>query len=228
MALNSGLARTCRTRVQRTTGVQAPSPDARHGYLEQATGNGEVLEEMDHLVLIGEVAVKEDRAAGRCKNLGQGAWFAENGVYRQASTVDGTRSLTGASTNDHVVQVRVRPTAFNGADRWVGLLARYENDSNYVYVTLRSSNVLSLRRLSFGQQGDALILAGQRREEREEGADDQDYRMFERSYGSFYRTVPLPQGTNPDEIEAVMRDGALKITLPIAESARPKKIRIQS
>jgi hypothetical protein len=90
-------------------------------------------------------------SAGRWKNLGQGAWFAENGVYRQASTVDGTRSLTGASTNDHVVQVRVRPTAFNGADRWVGLLARYENDSNYIYVTLRSSNVLSLRRLSFGQ-----------------------------------------------------------------------------
>jgi hypothetical protein len=87
-------------------------------------------------------------AAGRWKNLGQSAWFAENGVYRQAY---GTRSLTGASTNDHVVQVRVRPTAFNGADRWVGLLARYENDSNYVYVTLRSSNVLSLRRLSFGQ-----------------------------------------------------------------------------
>ena len=77
-------------------------------------------------------------------------------------------------------------------------------------------------------QGDALILSGQRREEREEGADDQDYRMFERSYGSFYRSVPLPPGTNPDEIQAVMRDGVLKITLPLAESARPKKIRIQS
>lgn len=77
-------------------------------------------------------------------------------------------------------------------------------------------------------QGDVLILSGQRREEREEGAEDQDYRMFERSYGSFYRTVPLPQGTNPDEIQAVMRDGVLKVTLPLAESARPKKIQIQS
>jgi HSP20 family protein len=77
-------------------------------------------------------------------------------------------------------------------------------------------------------QGDTLILSGQRREEREEGGDDQDYRMFERSYGSFYRTVSLPQGTNPDEIQAVMRDGVLKITLPLAESARPKKIQIQS
>jgi HSP20 family protein len=77
-------------------------------------------------------------------------------------------------------------------------------------------------------QDNALVLSGQRREEREEGGDDQGYRRFERSYGSFYRSVPIPQGTNPDEIEAVMRDGVLKITLPLAESVRPKKIQIQS
>jgi HSP20 family protein len=77
-------------------------------------------------------------------------------------------------------------------------------------------------------QDDALVISGQRREEREEGGDDQGYRMIERSYGSFYRTVPLPQGTNPDEIEAVMRDGVLKVTLPIAENARPRRIQIQS
>jgi HSP20 family protein len=74
---------------------------------------------------------------------------------------------------------------------------------------------------------DALVISGQRREEREEGGDDQGYRMFERNYGSFYRTVPLPQGTNPDEIEAVLRDGVLKVTLPLAENARPRKIQIQ-
>jgi HSP20 family protein len=77
-------------------------------------------------------------------------------------------------------------------------------------------------------QNDVLVISGQRREEREEGGDDQDYRMFERSYGSFYRSVPLPQGTNPDEIEAVMRDGVLKVTLPLAENARRRRIQIQS
>jgi HSP20 family protein len=77
-------------------------------------------------------------------------------------------------------------------------------------------------------QDDALIISGQRREEREEGGDDQGYRMVERSYGSFYRSVPLPQGTNPDGIQAVMRDGVLKVTLPIAESARPRRIQIHS
>jgi HSP20 family protein len=76
--------------------------------------------------------------------------------------------------------------------------------------------------------GDALIISGQRREEREAGGDDQGYRMVERSYGSFYRSVPLPQGANPDEIEATMRDGVLTVTLPVPEAARPRKITIQS
>jgi HSP20 family protein len=77
-------------------------------------------------------------------------------------------------------------------------------------------------------QDDALVISGKRREEREEGGDDQGYRTIERSYGSFYRTVPLPQGTNPDEIKAVMRDGVLKVTLPLPENARPRRIQIQS
>jgi HSP20 family protein len=77
-------------------------------------------------------------------------------------------------------------------------------------------------------EDDALVISGQRREEREEGGDDQGYRLVERSYGSFYRSVPLPQGANPDEIEATMRDGVLTVTLPVPEAARPKRITIQS
>lgn len=77
-------------------------------------------------------------------------------------------------------------------------------------------------------EDDALIISGQRREEREEGGDDQGYRLVERSYGSFYRSVPLPQGANPDEIEATMRDGVLTVTLPVPEAARPRRITIQS
>lgn len=92
-----------------------------------------------------------DNQAGRWTNRGQGAWLAENGLYRQLATADGARSVTGAGPDDQIVQVRVRPTAFNGADRWVGLMACYSNDDNYLYVTLRSSNVLSLRQLTSGQ-----------------------------------------------------------------------------
>ncbi len=77
-------------------------------------------------------------------------------------------------------------------------------------------------------EGEALIISGERREERAEGGDDEGYRLVERSYGSFYRSVPLPQGANTDEIEATMRDGVLTITLPVAEEARPRRIAIHS
>ena len=77
-------------------------------------------------------------------------------------------------------------------------------------------------------EDDALIISGQRREEREAGGDDDGYRLVERSYGSFYRSIPLPQGANPDEIAATMRDGVLTVTLPVPEAARPRKIAIQT
>jgi len=73
---------------------------------------------------------------------------------------------------------------------------------------------------------EGLTIAGERREEREEGEDDQGYRAIERSYGSFYRTIPLPQKVNVEKLTAKMRDGVL-ITIPLDESARPKRIQIQ-
>jgi HSP20 family protein len=76
-------------------------------------------------------------------------------------------------------------------------------------------------------EGDTLVISGERRAEHEEGGEGQGYQLVERSYGSFYRTVPLPQGTNPEQIKAEMRDGVLTITLPLSEDARPRRIQIQ-
>ena len=74
---------------------------------------------------------------------------------------------------------------------------------------------------------DVLTISGERREEREEGGNDQDYRAIERSYGSFYTTVPLPEGANTEKLTAKMHDGVLEITVPLDESARPRRIQIQ-
>jgi HSP20 family protein len=99
------------------------------------------------------------------------------------------------------------------------------NDSVIVRADLPG---VSKENVQVEMEGDALIISGQRREEREEGGDEQGYRLLERSYGSFYRSVPLPQGVDPDQIEAAMRDGVLTVTLPLAENARPRRIEIQS
>jgi HSP20 family protein len=75
---------------------------------------------------------------------------------------------------------------------------------------------------------NALVISGQRQEEHEEGGKEQGYQLYERSYGSFYRAIPLPQDVNPDDIQAEMRDGVLKVTVPLPQSARRRRIQIQS
>ena len=64
------------------------------------------------------------------------------------------RATIGTPTDDQVVQASVRPIAYAPAsgtqERWSGLMARYTNDSNYYYLSMRSGNTLSLRKLQFG------------------------------------------------------------------------------
>ena len=85
---------------------------------------------------------------------GTGQWSAANNAFAQSSVVGDARALIGTPTDDQVVSLRVRPTAFAapaaGQDRWVGLIARYTDDRNFYYVTLRSSNKLSLRKVVNG------------------------------------------------------------------------------
>jgi HSP20 family protein len=59
---------------------------------------------------------------------------------------------------------------------------------------------------------DAVTIQGERHRE-QEGSRDGVYRS-ERSYGSFYRVVPLPEGAIADEAKASFKDGVLEIVMP--------------
>jgi HSP20 family protein len=68
-----------------------------------------------------------------------------------------------------------------------------------------------------------------RGETSQEAAQDQQdrYLLRERRFGSFYRTVRLPEHTDFDKAEAHYDYGVLKIILPKAESVRPRRLSIQ-
>ena len=55
-----------------------------------------------------------------------------------------------------------------------------------------------------------------------------DYLVREIPGGLFTRTLRLPSNIDSDRIEAKIADGILTLTLPKAESARAKKIKITS
>jgi HSP20 family protein len=76
-------------------------------------------------------------------------------------------------------------------------------------------------------QEGALVIQGERREERTEGGEQQGFRRSERRYGSFYRTIPLPDYADTEKAEATMKDGVLNITLPITQGKQARRLEIQ-
>jgi HSP20 family protein len=63
---------------------------------------------------------------------------------------------------------------------------------------------------------DSIVLSGERQEERKE--EREGFLRTERSYGSFYREIPLPPGVDTSKATATFRDGVLEITMPSSES----------
>jgi hypothetical protein len=71
-----------------------------------------------------------------------------NYLYRQSSTNGESIAVLNDSDwrNYQAIETDVTPTAFDGADRYVGLAVRYVDAANNYYVTWRSSGVLALKR----------------------------------------------------------------------------------
>jgi HSP20 family protein len=69
---------------------------------------------------------------------------------------------------------------------------------------------------------ESVVLRGERKHEKEEKSEG--YYHTERTYGSFYRSLPLPEGVKIEGAKAIVHDGVIEITIPVAkvESKRRK------
>jgi HSP20 family protein len=66
---------------------------------------------------------------------------------------------------------------------------------------------------------DSVILEGERKQEKEQKREG--FYHSERSYGRFYRSIPLPKGADADKATAEYVNGVLEIKIPVPE-AKPK------
>jgi HSP20 family protein len=73
--------------------------------------------------------------------------------------------------------------------------------------------------------GDELTIKGQRPEEPETEAA---YHRRERGVGSFTRVIRLTSEVEADKVQASLNDGVLLLTLPKAEDAKPRKIKVKT
>lgn len=71
-----------------------------------------------------------------------------------------------------------------------------------------------------------LRIKGEKQEEKEE--KQKDYYLSERRYGSFERRFHIPEGVDTDKIEAAFDKGVLKVTMPKAQIAAPKRVEIKT
>jgi len=74
--------------------------------------------------------------------------------------------------------------------------------------------------------GQVLTLRGEAREEQEEKA--QNWYRRERRQGTFVRQLQLPTEVDSARAEALFEDGVLRLTLPKAETVKPKTIKVQA
>jgi HSP20 family protein len=75
-------------------------------------------------------------------------------------------------------------------------------------------------------QDGTLTISGERKAEHEQR--EKGWYRIERSFGSFSRSLTLPDGVDADRIEASFTDGVLEVHIPKPEERKPRRISISS
>ena len=70
-----------------------------------------------------------------------------------------------------------------------------------------------------------LAISGARKAETEE--KENNFYRCERSYGSFYRAVPLPEGVKLEDVKATFADGVLEVSVPLPAKAEAKPLTVK-
>ncbi|MEV7229504.1 family 16 glycoside hydrolase [Polymorphospora sp. NPDC051019] len=101
------------------------------------------------------------------ENGNAGAWSRSGGswsidtdgstVYRQSGTGSDAKARAGDTWTDQTVEARVKPTAFNGAGRFAGVLARAQSTTTYYYLALGGDGQVLLGRR--GSSGHTTLAA---------------------------------------------------------------------
>ncbi len=74
--------------------------------------------------------------------------------------------------------------------------------------------------------GNTLTIAGETKAE--EKVEEENYVRRERRYGRFSRSITLPSGAQGEKAEATFEHGLLTLSIPKAEEAKAKVIKVKS
>jgi HSP20 family protein len=105
---------------------------------------------------------------------------------------------------------------------WVPTLDAWETEDALVYAFDLPG--VPQDKISVEVEDGTLTVSAER--ERSIDVSQERYHRFERRFGTFARTVGLPQGITEDAIKAAYTDGVLEVHVPKPEQVKPKKIQV--
>jgi HSP20 family protein len=105
---------------------------------------------------------------------------------------------------------------------WVPALDVWETDGEIVYALDLPG--IPEKDISVELEDGTLTVSAER-ERTNEVSEDKLYR-YERRFGSFSRTIGLPQGVSEDQVKAEYHDGVLEVHVTKPEQPKPRRIEI--
>ena len=118
------------------------------------------------------------------------------------------------------------PTAANGggaSGRWIPAMDLVETDEHFVLKADLPG--LSDEDVHIDVEDNVLTVSGERKSEHEDKREG--YVRVERSYGSFRRSLTLPEGVDADAVSASFDRGVLEVRIPKPEQRKPRRVAIQ-
>ena len=109
-----------------------------------------------------------------------------------------------------------------GARRWMPAMDLVETADHYV---LRADLPgLSDEDVNVQLEDNMLTISGERKAEHE--SEQEGYYRLERAFGAFSRSLTLPDGVEPDGVQAHFDRGVLEIRIPKPAQKKPRQVQI--
>ena len=114
-----------------------------------------------------------------------------------------------------------RPQATN---RWVPAMDLVEAEDHF----LLRADLPGMKEdeVAIELRDNALTISGERKAEHEQR--ERGFYRLEREFGKFSRSLTLPEGIDPDAVQASFDHGVLEVRIPKPEQRKPRRIEIKA
>lgn len=110
-----------------------------------------------------------------------------------------------------------------GSDKWSPAVDVGETDKE---VTVRAELPgIDPKDIDVSVTGNQLVLSGEKKETSE--INEKDFHQCEARYGSFHRSIPLPEGVDTEQVDAQYANGVLTLRMPKTPQAALKRIEVK-